>query len=732
MSDQKQSIDYSRNAVRLLTRHVFASQLLKWSKSPFPLPIQFFSVEDENTLRKSGVDVDGVIVVNLTSFLWLKVSFNKPLIVVFEHLIHNKRVERVLNLRLCRNNKSHAIRLSRNLFFNIFHDTQHHNTYVMEIRPTTEMPSNCNEIWLSLLRTPVDVNSNEGLDMDVVDYFQTPRLLYNNDIIGVKTFGLKTETIVYYKISVGSSPSVANSTTKIFQNSTQTARFPHRRVDPNSIFVPRNLIDVVERICQVLEPVVADVENESSPIVFVLAGNLGSGRKLTVDLIADRLAVNRLDFDCNELWNVDGRSTDSVVSRWMERIRNHQPCVCEVQNLNVLNGNPSVDLDSGIRILDVLANSIVTLRGRVGLFFTTIKSNLPNIPRSIAKLVHFEERCNDIVETDRRDFAQFVCNNFPTNVSKDWLSDVTRGTTLAELRQLLYEARVNAKTADRNEIHTVDFEAPLETRRTAFGEALGVPKVPTVTWKDVGGLEKVKELINESLRANLDPKRSANTRRSGVILYGPPGCGKTLIAKAVANEFQMTFLSVKGPELLNQYVGQSEQNLRNVFEKARLAAPSIIFFDELDSLAPSRGIAGDSGGVMDRLVSQLLAELDDLQTTPQTAVFVMGATNRKDLIDDCLLTPGRFDRVVEVEMATDRQSKIHILRPICKNVNLEDSLDIEQIADLCPSEMSGAELSALISNAAMVAIREVLSKPDIDPKAKVQIRLEHIKQTLFV
>merc|ERR1712141_924760 len=149
--------------------------------------------------------------------------------------------------------------------------------------------------------------------------------------------------------------------------------------------------------------------------------------------------------------------------------------------------------------------------------------------------------------------------------------------------------------------------------------------------------------------------------RSGILMYGPPGVGKTLLAKAVATECSLNFLSVKGPELLNMYIGQSEENVREVFERARRASPCIIFFDELDALAPNRGKSGDSGGVMDRIVSQLLAELDgvksSVQSRSESIVFVIGATNRPDLIDPALLRPGRFDRLVYLEIPSTRKEK---------------------------------------------------------------------------
>ena len=156
--------------------------------------------------------------------------------------------------------------------------------------------------------------------------------------------------------------------------------------------------------------------------------------------------------------------------------------------------------------------------------------------------------------------------------------------------------------------------------------------------------------------------------RSGILLYGPPGTGKTLLAKAVANECGLNFLSVKGPELLDMYVGQTEQNVRRLFEKARLNAPCILFFDELDSLAPTRGRAGDSGGIMDRVVSQLLTEIDgmDKLATSNAHVFLIGATNRPDLIDQSLLRPGRFDKLVYVPIASTPDERCAIFSALLR------------------------------------------------------------------
>lgn len=172
----------------------------------------------------------------------------------------------------------------------------------------------------------------------------------------------------------------------------------------------------------------------------------------------------------------------------------------------------------------------------------------------------------------------------------------------------------------------------------------------------------------------------------------------------------MTFLSVKGPELINMYVGQSEENIREVFHRARSAAPCVVFFDELDSLAPSRGRSGDSGGVMDRVVSQLLAELDALHST--VGVFVIGATNRPDLLDQSLLRPGRFDKLVYVGINEDRVSQLQVLQAVLRKFRLDPAVNLEVVLDSCPAHMTGADLYALCSDAMTAAIKRKISLID--------------------
>ena len=190
--------------------------------------------------------------------------------------------------------------------------------------------------------------------------------------------------------------------------------------------------------------------------------------------------------------------------------------------------------------------------------------------------------------------------------------------------------------------------------------------------------------------------------RTGLLFYGPPGTGKTLLAKAIATECQMNFISVKGPELLNMYVGESEKNVREVFERARENLPCIIFFDELDSLAPARGKGADSGQVMDRIVAQLLTEIDGVGKKP--GLFVIGATNRPDLLDSALLRTGRFDKMIYLGVASSTPEKVKIIQALSRSMSLDSEVDLDQVAAALPPNFTGADFSALTTEAYMIAV----------------------------
>jgi len=234
-----------------------------------------------------------------------------------------------------------------------------------------------------------------------------------------------------------------------------------------------------------------------------------------------------------------------------------------------------------------------------------------------------------------------------------------------------------------------------------------VVETPNVTWEDIGGLQAVKKELQELvqypvehpekfLKFGMQPSR-------GVLFYGPPGCGKTLLAKAIANECQANFISIKGPELLTMWFGESEANVRDIFDKARSAAPCVLFFDELDSIAKSRGgSAGDAGGAADRVINQILTEMDGMGSKKN--VFIIGATNRPDIIDSAILRPGRLDQLIYIPLP-DEGSRMSILKANLRKTPLSKSVDLSYLAKITKG-FSGADLTEICQRACKLAIRE--------------------------
>ena len=259
-------------------------------------------------------------------------------------------------------------------------------------------------------------------------------------------------------------------------------------------------------------------------------------------------------------------------------------------------------------------------------------------------------------------------------------------------------------------------------------------EIPDITWNDVGGLDDTQERLRETIQWPLEYPEVFATMdvdaAKGLLLYGPPGTGKTLMAKAVANEAQSNFISVKGPELLNKYVGESEKGVREVFEKARSNAPTVVFFDEIDAIAGERGQRMGDSGVSERVVSQLLTELDGLEELED--VVVVATTNRPDLIDSALLRPGRLDRHVHVQVP-DAEARRGILEVHTREKPLADDVDLDDLATQTDGYV-GADLEALCREASMAATREFINSVAPEEAAtsvgNVRVTADHFEAAL--
>ncbi len=340
----------------------------------------------------------------------------------------------------------------------------------------------------------------------------------------------------------------------------------------------------------------------------------------------------------------------------------------------------------------------------------------------------------------RKEILQIHTRNMPLadDVDLDEIASSTHGFVGADLASLCREAAMQALKRILPKIDLEKEEIPVEildnisVKRRDFIEAMKMispsalrevlVEVPDVKWDDIGGLEEVKRLLKEAVEWPLKYpdafKRMGIRPAKAVLLYGPPGCGKTLLAKAAANESEANLIAVKGPELLSKWVGESEKAVREIFKKAKQTAPTIILFDEIDALAPRRRGDDFTGShVTETVVNQLLTEMDGIETLEN--VIIIGATNRPDILDPALLRPGRFDTRIIVPVP-DKEARLEIFKIHTRRMPL-DNVDLNELAKKTHG-YSGADIEAVCREAAMIALRE-------DIKSK-KVSREHFEKAL--
>ncbi|PCN50067.1 AAA family ATPase [Candidatus Geothermarchaeota archaeon ex4572_27] len=323
----------------------------------------------------------------------------------------------------------------------------------------------------------------------------------------------------------------------------------------------------------------------------------------------------------------------------------------------------------------------------------------------------------------RKEILQIHTRGMPLaeDVDLDELADVTHGFTGADLAALCREAAMNAlrkflpqidlktgtipgEVLQKLKVARQDFlDALREVQPSALREVY--VEVPEVHWEDIGGLADVKQQLIEAVEWPLKHpeffEQMGIRPPKGILLYGPPGTGKTLLAKAVATESEANFISVKGPEVLSKWVGESERAIREIFRKARQVAPCVVFFDEIDAIAPARGMRYGDSGVTERIVNQLLTELDGITTLKN--VVVLAATNRPDMLDTALIRPGRFDRLIYVP-PPDKQARLEIFKVHTRRMPLAEDVDLEELAARTEG-YTGADIEAVCREAAMITLR---------------------------
>lgn len=463
------------------------------------------------------------------------------------------------------------------------------------------------------------------------------------------------------------------------------------------------------------------------PKGILLHGPPGTGKTLLAKAVANESGARFFVINGPEVMSKFYGESEENLRKIFEQAEKNAPSIVFIDELDAIAPKrEEVKGEVEKRVVSQLLTLLDGLKSRGKI----IVIGATNIPNSIDPALRRPGRFDREIELGvpnkegRKEILQIHTRGMPLakNVDLDKIAEITYGYVGADIAALCKEAAMHAVRRVLPDISVIKSEGPipqdilkkLVVTKEDFDQAQKMVEpsamrevlieVPNVKWDDIGGLEDVKNLLRETvewpLKYSDSFKRLGIRPPAGVLLYGPPGTGKTLLAKAVANESGANFISVKGPELLSMWVGESEKHIRDVFRRAKQVAPCIIFFDEFDSLVPRRGITADSH-VTERVVSQLLAEMSGLEELH--GVIVIAATNRPDMIDPALLRPGRLDRQILVH-TPDEKARLDIFRVHTKNMPLAEEVNLDSLARQTQG-FSGADIEAICREAAMSALR---------------------------
>merc|ERR1719327_1989772 len=449
---------------------------------------------------------------------------------------------------------------------------------------------------------------------------------------------------------------------------------------------------------------------------------------------------------------------ESNLRRAFEEAEKNSPAIIFIDEIDSV--APKRDKTNGEvekRVVSQLLTLMDGMKGR-GQVVIIGATNRPNtIDQALRRFGRFDRELDIGVPDDngRLEILRIHTKNMKLapDVKLEEIAANTHGFVGADLAQLCTEA---ALTCIREKMDLIDIDEEtidaeildaMAVNQEHFNQGLGscnpsslretVVEVPNVKWDDIGGLETTKRELQEMILYPIEHpekfEKFGMQPSRGVLFYGPPGCGKTLLAKAVASECSSNFVSIKGPELLTMWFGESEANVREVFDKARAAAPCVLFFDELDSIGTARGSGGggDAGGAGDRVMNQLLTEIDGVGVKKN--VFFIGATNRPELLDEALLRPGRLDQLIYIPLP-DLPARQNILEATLKKSPIAPNVPLSFIAQKTEG-FSGADLAELCQRAAKAAIRDAIAAEELkagddamDAEASSEIGRKHFEE----
>jgi transitional endoplasmic reticulum ATPase len=485
------------------------------------------------------------------------------------------------------------------------------------------------------------------------------------------------------------------------------------------------------------------------PRGVLMYGPPGTGKTLIGRAVANETGANFYIINGPEIMSKMAGESESNLRKMFAQAEENAPAIIFIDEIDSI--APKREKTNG-EVEKRIVSQLLTLmdginsRSQVVVIAAT---NRPNtIDSALRRFGRFDREIDIGVpdEIGRLEILQIHTRKMKLDedVDLEKVSKSTHGYVGADVAQCCNEA---ALQCIREKMDVIDFEddtidaevmsqMAVTQRHFDFAVEQGNPsalremtvEVPNVSWADIGGLEKVKAELRETIQYPLEYpehfEKFGMQPSKGILFYGPPGCGKTLLAKAVANECQANFISIKGPELLTMWFGESEANVREVFDKARGSAPCVLFFDELDSIAKARGGGGgDAGGAGDRVINQILTEMDGIGSKKQ--VYIVGATNRPDILDPAITRPGRLDQMVYIPLP-DEPSRASIINAVLRKAPVDPTVDRDQIARIT-NGYSGADITEICNRAAKEAVKEAIARevemrnkededhPDYDP-----------------
>ena len=587
-------------------------------------------------------------------------------------------------------------------------------------------------------------------------------LMTKGDTIPINVMGRRIDLVV---ISTNpSGPVIINDSTEIIvsEESSKAIQISKEGAAASITYEDiGGLGDAVERVREMIELPLRHPElfkrlGVEAPKGVLLHGPPGTGKTLLAKAVANETNSNFYTIGGPEIMSKYYGESEEKLRNIFEQAEKNAPSIIFIDEIDSI--APKRDEVSGEverRIVAQLLSLMdgMTSRGKVVVIAATNRINA--IDPALRRPGRFDREIEIGVPNrdGRLEVLQIHTRGMPIekDVNLEKLADISHGFVGADLQALAKEAAIRALRRVLPEINLSSESIPLETLKkivVRMQDFMDVIKemepsamrevfveVPDIKWDDIGGLSSIKQELQEAvewpLKYNQIFTYSDATPPKGILLYGPPGTGKTLMAKAAANESEANFISIKGPELLSKWVGESEKGIREIFRKARQAAPCIIFFDEMDAITPARGGSFGDSHVTERVISQFLTELDGLEIL--TNVVVIGATNRPDIIDPALLRPGRFDRILYVP-PPDRESRLQIIKIHTKKKHLAQDVNLDRLADNTDG-YTGADIASLTSAAVMLALREHISKY-IDPKEaekhkqELKIHMTHFEEAM--